>query len=189
MAQIDQAVFGGRANAEWLSKTLGGTDFKMALLLEDAVGAPPFAFKHSAPQISAEVSYLATDVSPEVLKAYDKAKKGIEKKTMSGLVLALGQLKYVTDESPDFAPGQFLLAKCALHFKRRAFALECLNEAVTSAGGFAEALALRARRRCCTNFFHVDQLLFARAHLELFFFQANPLALGFCFQKCLRCCT
>ncbi len=144
-AQIDQAIFGGRAHSEWLAKTLGGTDFKMALRLEDAIGAPPFAYKQATPQISAEVSYLASDVTPEVLKVYGKARANVEKKTMSGLVAALGQLKYVTDEAPGFAPGQFLLAKCVLHFKRRAFALECLNEAVTSAGGFAEALALRAR--------------------------------------------
>lgn len=142
---VDQLVLSGRAHQDWLKKTLGGADFKMALRLEDSIGAPPFAYQRPEPQISAEVAYLATDVTPEVLKVYDKAKKNIEKRTTSGYVAALSQLRFVTEEAPDFAPGQFLLAKCALAFQRRAFALECLNEAVTSAGGFAEALALRAR--------------------------------------------
>ncbi|MEZ0229018.1 MAG: DUF1570 domain-containing protein [Planctomycetota bacterium] len=180
---VDQAVFSGRAHGEWLRKTLGGTDFKVALRLEDSIGAPPWAVSHPVPQISAEVSYIASDVTPEVLKAYDKAKKNLDKKTMGGVVAALGQLKYVTDEAPDFAPGQYLLAKCALHFQRRAFALECLNEAVSKAGGFAEALALRAKvlaelRRYDEANADVKKALEWRPDLAAVHFEAGVLALS-----------
>jgi len=140
---VDQLVLTSRSPREWLEKTLGTVDFRVALLLEESVGAPPFAFQHPLPQLSAEIAYTATDVTPEILETYKRAKARLDKHTPGGVV-AVGEMRWITEEAPDFAPAQYYVARYALEIDRPAFALECLNQAVTSAGGFAEALALRA---------------------------------------------
>ena len=144
LVAVDQLMLSARADREWLDQTLGDTAFRIALLLEETIGAPPFAFSRPLPELTAEIASVATNMTPSILEQYKKAKTDIvvgrkPLREASSRMYGIGLV------CPGYAPAWYWLARYALHIDHSAFALECLNRAVTATGGFAEALSLRAR--------------------------------------------
>jgi tetratricopeptide (TPR) repeat protein len=144
LVAVDQLTLAANADREWLDQTLGDTAFRVALLLEETIGAPPFAYSRPLQDLTAEIASVATNMTPVILEQYKKVKTDIvvRKKALRDGASRMYGIGIV---SPGYAPAWYWLARYAYEIDHCAFAIECLNKAVTATGGFAEALSFRAR--------------------------------------------